>query len=86
MEFKGNLYIQTLFLKGTINNKIIDNTNLEEIDKWLIRLNRIKPRFVMLYSLDRIPPYSTLEKISEKELASIAMKVKNAGFDVEYYL
>jgi wyosine [tRNA(Phe)-imidazoG37] synthetase (radical SAM superfamily) len=85
-EFQGNLYIQTIFLKGKVNGEIIDNFYPEEVERWITRLKKIKPRFVMLYSLDRTPPFSSIEKVDENVLASIAELVKKAGFKVEYYI
>lgn len=81
IKFNGNLTIQTLFLKGKYKNKNIDNTTDAEIESWLLNLKKIKPRFVMIYSLDRATPAKDLEKIDNTILNSIAKKVEALGIE-----
>jgi wyosine [tRNA(Phe)-imidazoG37] synthetase (radical SAM superfamily) len=81
-RFKGNLIIQTMFLRGKINNSIIDNTTDEEIEAWLNALVEIHPKQVEIYTIDRETPTKNLQKISVEELNSIAKKVKKLGFEV----
>ena len=45
--FKGQLIIQTLFLRGEVGGAIIDNTTEAEVDAWIAALEPIKPRLVM---------------------------------------
>lgn len=47
-DFRGELIVQTLFLRGTFNGKNIDNTTPEEIDAWLKAINKIQPAEVMI--------------------------------------
>jgi wyosine [tRNA(Phe)-imidazoG37] synthetase (radical SAM superfamily) len=81
-KFNGNLIIQTMFLRGTNQGEIIDNTTDEEITAWLKALGEIKPKQVMIYTIDRETPVKELEKISLEELNKIASRVSAAGFDV----
>lgn len=81
-KFKGNLIIQTMFLRGEVAGKLIDNTTGSEINAWINALKLIRPKQVMIYSLDRETPYSGLIKVEKYELDSIAEIVKAAGFDV----
>ncbi|MCU6768877.1 radical SAM protein [Barnesiella propionica] len=80
--FQGNLVIQTMFLRGEHKGQIIDNTTEKEIRAWLEALKRIKPRQVMIYTIDRETPEKELRKVTKEELNSIAEKVKKIGFDV----
>ncbi|MDX2360233.1 MAG: radical SAM protein [Crocinitomicaceae bacterium] len=75
-KFKGPLHIQTMFLKGTVNGQIIDNTSGDSLKSWLSCIERIAPKEVMLYSLDRDTPIETLEAVTKKELEAIAKKVE----------
>jgi len=84
-SFGGQLIIQTLFLKGFHNGMEIDNTSYHEVEAWINRLLRIKPKSVMIYTLDREPPEHNLEKISTEELDEIADKVRFSGISVEVY-
>jgi wyosine [tRNA(Phe)-imidazoG37] synthetase (radical SAM superfamily) len=83
--FKGQLIIQTLFLRGTYNGKNIDNTTREEIDAWLEAIRIIKPAEVMLYTISRdTPPEGgELHKISAAELRKIASLVENLGIKTQ---
>ena len=83
--FNGNLIVQTLFIRGTINGKQVDNTTSTEVEAWLGHLRRIRPRLVMIYPIDRATPFATLEKISTTELNLIARQVKEAGIEAEVY-
>ena len=83
--FKGDLTIQTLFLRGTIEGKVIDNTTEQEVKAWLGHLERIQPKLVMLYPIDRLTPYASLEKISYDELAVIAQQVEAMGLKAEVF-
>lgn len=81
-KFNGNLIIQTIFLKGAHNGKSVDNTIPENITRWVELIKEIQPKQVMIYSLDRETPSNSLEKVSKKELESIAEKVKEIGIPV----
>jgi wyosine [tRNA(Phe)-imidazoG37] synthetase (radical SAM superfamily) len=78
-DFKGNVIIQTLFLRGEYNGFEFDNTSEEEVSAWLEALKKIKPKEVMLYSLDRPTPAKQLTKIQGDELEKIAQRVRELG-------
>lgn len=84
-EFEGNFIIQTLFLRGVVNNNRIDNTSIEELNLWLSHVEKLRPSLVMLYSIDRETPEQDLEKISSKELEQIAHKVRQLNINAEVY-
>ncbi len=81
-KFDGQLIIQTMFLRGKVNDEKLDNTTDEEVEAWISALEQIRPKQVMMYSLDREAPTQTLQKISVEELNVIAEKVWAKGFDV----
>ena len=81
-KFGGNLIIQTLFVKGQHNGLTVDNTTREEVDEWIKALQEIKPRQVMIYTVDRETPEKNLEKIPPEKLEEIAVRVRSAGFQV----
>ena len=82
-QFKGNLIIQTLFVKGTISNQVVDNTTPDEIAAWVRLIDEIKPREVMVYTIARDTPAQDLKKISIEELKSIAARVEQLGIPVQ---
>ncbi|WP_075559655.1 radical SAM protein [Parabacteroides timonensis] len=81
-RFNGNLIIQTMFLQGEIDGKSVDNTTEEEIKGWIDALKKIKPKQVMIYTIDRETPLKGLRKVSKEALDAIADRVREEGFDV----
>lgn len=81
-RFNGNLIIQTMFLRGEKDGIKIDNTTEEELEGWICALKQIKPRQVMIYTVDRETPLKSLYKVSKPDLDSIADRARREGFDV----
>lgn len=81
-RFNGKLIIQTMFLKGERDGINIGNTAAEEVEAWIEALKGIKPRKVMIYTIDRETPLKSLSKATKEELDSIAQKVRNEGFEI----
>ena len=78
--FNGNVIIQTLFLRGTYNGKVIDNTTPVEINAWLKVIKRINPIEVMIYTISRDTPHgASLKKVPVSELKKIASMVESIG-------
>ncbi|MHC1708719.1 MAG: radical SAM protein [Bacteroidales bacterium] len=84
-QFNGKVTIQTLFLKGELNGIAIDNTKEEEVAAWLELIKEIKPKRVMLYSIERKTPLQGLEKVTKTELARIAAQVEKTGICAEFF-
>jgi wyosine [tRNA(Phe)-imidazoG37] synthetase (radical SAM superfamily) len=83
-KFNGKLIIQTLFLRGRFNGKLIDNTTPEEINAWLIALERIMPSSVMIYTISRdTPEGGFLQKVPAEELKHIASRVEKLGIQTQ---
>ena len=85
IAFDGKLIIQTLFVRGEYNGKVIDNTTEEEIEAWLKVLVKIDPEYVMIYPIDRGTPAIGLKKIPEDELNTIAERVEKLGIKTKVY-
>lgn len=81
-RFNGNLIIQTLFLRGKLKDGAIDNTTEEEVSLWLEALKIIRPKQVMIYSIDRETPTKGLEKVPLETLQQIAERTRKIGFEV----
>jgi len=85
LKFNGNLIVQTLFVKGSYNGQLIDNTQSNEVEAWIGHIKKIKPKHVMIYPIARATPAEDLIKIPRNELESIAEKVRKAGFEARVY-
>ena len=81
-KFDGNLTIQTMFLRGEFKGEQFDNTTDTEVEAWLKALEEIRPQDIMIYSLDREAPTTTLEKVTVEEMNVIAAKAQERGFNI----
>ncbi|MBR2866222.1 MAG: radical SAM protein [Alistipes sp.] len=81
-SFEGELIVQTMFLRGEYLGQRVDNTTEEEVSAWLKLIEYIRPKQVMVYSLDRDTPCQTLEKVEKEELRAIAARVEALGIAV----
>lgn len=84
-EFNGELIIQTLFVRGSKDGQVIDNTTEKELSPWLRHLWAIHPKYVMIYPIDRKTPLETLEKVPFSELLEIAGRVEKMGIKAQVY-
>ena len=78
-EFKGNCIVQTMFLRGTLEGRQVDNTTEREVAAWLSLIEEIAPSSVMVYTIDRDTPADDLHKVSVEELRRIAERVERLG-------
>lgn len=81
--FNGNFILQTMFLKGTVNGRRIDLTSPESTRPWTDIVLDLRPREVMMYTLDRETPAKGLEKVTVEEMEAIAAPIKAAGITVQ---
>lgn len=81
-QFAGQCVVQTMFLRGEHDGKIIDNTTPEEVEALIKAYKRISPRQVMIYSIDRKTPEQRLEKVLRDELEAIAERIRKEGIEV----
>jgi wyosine [tRNA(Phe)-imidazoG37] synthetase (radical SAM superfamily) len=84
-KFNGNQVVQTLFMRGTHRGEWIDNTTDAEVTPWIEVLKTIRPKYVMIYPIERDTAAPEIEKISSDELAAIADKVEKAGIKTKLY-
>ena len=80
--FDGDFTLQTCFLRGAHDGEIIDNTTPEELEAWYRAVNRLHPKQIMIYVIDRKTPEENLQKISREEMESIAAPLREKGYDV----
>jgi hypothetical protein len=71
-----------MFLRGVVNGVEVDSMRKDLLEGWQKMVIALRPREVMLYTLDRQPPLSTLEKVSVEEMERAAQPLKKAGIKV----
>ena len=79
--FKGNVIIQTMFMGGTYEDKSVDNTGEAYVGPWLKALQKIEPRLVMIYTLDRETPAKGLLKANPQRMEEIAQQARELGIE-----
>ncbi len=77
-QFEGSGIIQTMILRGSHDGQLVDNTTDEEIQALIEAYKRIKPREIMIYSLDRSTPEEKLVKVEKDELTAIGRRIEEA--------
>ena len=81
-QFDGDFTLQTCFLRGEHNGQIIDNTTPEELKAWYEAVDRLHPKQIMIYVIDRKTPEEHLSKIPRDEMEAIAAPLIAKGYDV----
>lgn len=77
--FNGKVIVQTMFLRGQYEGRVVDNTTEEQIVAWLEAVKAIAPESVMVYSIARDTPCKSLVKVEREELEKIAERVRALG-------
>lgn len=78
--FEGRCIIQTMFMKGVDADGVsVDNTTEEYVMPWIDAVERIAPREVMIYTIDRETPAHGLLKALPEELDGIVALLKARG-------
>lgn len=86
-RFGGNAIIQTMLTSGTHDGKTVDNTTDAEITALIDAYKAIKPREVMLYTIDRPTPETTLRHTAPEVLRHAAGRIEaEAGVPVQLTL
>lgn len=75
-RFSGRCIVQTLLVRGEHEGVRVDNTTPDEIDALIDAYRRIRPREVMIYSIDRKTPAEHLEKVCRPELDAVAARIE----------
>ena len=76
------LIIQTMFVRGSINNMSIDNTTTTELNALIEFYKATQPSHIFIYSIARDTPIDTLQIVKKDELEQIANTISNHGFSV----
>ena len=78
-RFQGDFVLQTMFLKGPG----IDSTAPEHVAAWCDLVRKLRPREVMVYTIDRETPMKGLEKVSEQQMKQCVQPLLDEGFKIQ---
>lgn len=82
MAYRGQLIVQTMFVRGEHNGHSFDNTLPAEVEAWRELMREIRPHQIMVYSLDRPTPEKCLTAVSKAEMEQIVAPLLAEGFDI----
>ncbi len=78
-----DIVVQGMFIKDRSGR--LDNTSDLAVINWVVALQRIKPRAVHVYTLDRAPAFPYLQAVPAARLKEIVQRVRLAGLTCEVF-
>ena len=84
-RFGHRCIVQTLLLRGEHNGQAITNVSDQEFSQYVEKLKKTRPKYVMLYAIDRATPEKKLEKLTVEEMEKFAQVIRNEGIEVKVY-
>lgn len=77
--FGGDFILQTMFLRGGG----CDPADALWLEGWMDIVERLHPREVMVYTIDRETPEKGLEKLSAEEMSALVKPLTDKGFNIQ---
>ena len=77
--FNGDFVLQTMFLKFDG----FDSTDPQALAAWMNIVREVKPREIMVYTLDRPAPAEGLVKLSVEEMTEAVKPLMQEGFKIQ---
>jgi len=81
-SFAGQLIVQTMFVRGEHEGKVVDNTTPAEVAAWCDLMREIRPHQIMVYSLDRPTPEPLLVRVTKEEMSELVAPLVKEGFNI----
>ena len=78
-KFEGDFVLQTMFLKGPE----FDSSAPEVLLPWMDIVRELRPRQVMVYTIDRPTPAEGLQKFSSERMRTLVAPLLEEGFDIQ---
>ena len=77
LRFEGDFVLQTMFLRGP------GWATEDWVEPWMEIVRRVRPRTVMVYTIDRETPMKGLGKYTEEEMRHLVQPLLDEGFNVQ---
>ena len=78
-QFDGDFILQTMFLKS----KNFDSSSAEILNGWMDIVRQLKPREIMVYTIDRPTPEEGLQKFTVDEMRAFVQPLIDEGFVIQ---
>ncbi|MBQ6710658.1 MAG: radical SAM protein [Bacteroidales bacterium] len=79
MKFEGRFVLQTMFLKSPD----FDTAEPDALEKWMEIVRKVKPREIMVYTIDRETPDKSLAKYTVEEMTAFVQPLIDEGFRIQ---
>ena len=76
-RFKGDFVMQTMFLRGPVWE------SAQWTEGWMALVRQLKPREIMVYTIDRETPMKGLGKYTVEEMRSLVQPLIDEGFSIQ---
>lgn len=80
-QFQGNFVLQTCMLRSEAYG--YDSSRAEVLEGWMAIVRRLRPREIMVYTIDRPTPAQGLEKFSEEAMRRMVQPLLDEGFRIQ---
>lgn len=77
--FGGNFVLQTMFLKSPDFNTAAP----EALARWMDIVREVRPREIMVYTIDRETPDKSLEKYTVEQMEEMVRPLIEEGYDIQ---
>lgn len=78
-DFDGNFILQTMFLRSPD----FDLSEPAQLKKWMNIVRELRPREIMVYTIDRETPDKSLGKYSVQEMTDMVRPLIDEGFNIQ---
>jgi len=78
-EFKGDFVLQTMFLRSPE----FDLSTPESLSGWMDIVRELRPREIMVYTIDRETPDKSLGKYTVQEMTDMMKPLADEGFNIQ---
>ncbi|MBQ7268722.1 MAG: radical SAM protein [Bacteroidales bacterium] len=78
-RFEGNFILQTMFLRAPF----FDSSEPGQLALWMGIVRKLRPRQVMVYTLDRPAPLQGLRAFSARELEILMQPLVDEGYNIQ---
>ncbi len=79
LDFHGNFILQTMFVKyGGL-----DFSDMDNLSAWMDIVRKLRPREIMVYTIDRETPDKGLKKFSADEMSAMVKPLTDEGFFIQ---
>lgn len=78
-QFNGDFILQTMMLQSAD----FDSANPEIVNPWMDIVRELRPREIMVYTIDRPTPQEGLVKFSEEKMRQLVQPLIEEGFNIQ---